>query len=90
MGGSVDARHNLGAFDWNAGNHHRAMKHFILAAKAGEASSLDEVKDGFMKGVVTKDEFASTLRAYHERQKEMKSDMREEAAEAYKYANIYN
>ena len=38
------------------------------------------VKKGFMKGDVTKDEYANTLRAYHERQKEMKSKERDMAA----------
>ena len=31
---------------------------------------------------ITKDEYASTLRAYHDRQKEMKSDTRNKAAAA--------
>ena len=41
---------------------------------------MDLVKSGFMKGIVTKDEYASTLRAHHDRQKEVKSDERDKAA----------
>ena len=35
MNGDIYARHNLGAFEGNTGNNHRAMKHFLLAASAG-------------------------------------------------------
>ena len=79
--GNVIARHNLGCVEGNAGNHQRAMKHFMLAAKAGNKDSLDEVKRGFTKGLVTKDEYESTLRAYHVCQAEMKSETRDNAAE---------
>ena len=80
MGGFMPARHNLGRMEWNAGNHHLAMRHFTISARAGDKESLDPVKRGFMAGIVTKDEYANTLRVYHERQKEMKSDAREQAA----------
>jgi hypothetical protein len=79
MKGDVMARYNLGALEGQTGNHHRATKHFIIAAKAGHTESLDVVKKGFTKGLVTKDEYASVLRAYHERQTEMKSVARDAA-----------
>ena len=81
MKGDVMARYNLGALEGQTGNHHRATKHFIIAAKAGHTESLDVVKKGFTKGFVTKDEYASTLRAYHESQTEMKSEARDKAAD---------
>ena len=81
MMGFADARHNLGVLEaeGQSGNYDRAcversMKHFILAARAGYEASLGIVKGGFKEGMVTKDEFANTLRAYHDRQKEMKSE----------------
>ena len=83
MKGSVTARHNLGCVEGNTGNHQRAMKHFMLAAKAGDKDSLDQVKKGFMDGAVTKDEYAGTLRAFHGRQTEMKSEARDKAAELH-------
>jgi len=43
---------------------------------------LDNVKRGYKYGLITKDEYADTLRFYHERQKEMKSDERDKAAAA--------
>ena len=79
MGGNVHARHNLGSLEGQAGNHRRAFRHYIISAKAGYTRSLEGVKQGFMKGIVTKDEYANTLRAHHERQKEMMSDMRDKA-----------
>ena len=80
MAGDKDARHNLACDEGQAGNYHRAMKHFIIAARAGHELSFDAVKKGFMRGFVGKDDYANTLRAYHERQKEMKSNERDKAA----------
>ena len=79
MMGSVDARFKLGNKEARAGNE-RAKKHYILGSKAGHKTSLEAVKKAYEYGLVTKDEYASTLRAYHERQKEMKSDARDKAA----------
>ena len=77
MKGSVNARHNLGIHEYNAGNHHRAFKHFILSARAGYKKSLDTVKVGYTEDMVTKDEYANALRAYQQRHDEMKSDGRD-------------
>ena len=43
--------------------------------------SLDLVKKGVVNKLATKDEYESTLRAYHECQTEMKSDARDLAAD---------
>ena len=80
MNGYVSARHNLAMVEWEKGNQHRAMKHFIIAARASDEGSLDKVKHGFKVGLVTKDEYANTLRAYQKSNKEMKSDARDKAA----------
>ena len=82
MNGNVGARHNLGCMEGEAGNHDRAKKHFILAAKAGFKKSLDNVKGGYIHGFVTRDEYANTLRAYQQRHDEMKSDNRDKARAA--------
>ena len=55
MNGDVDARHNLGCMEGQAGNDDRAMKHFILSARDGHKKSLDGVKAGFMNGFVKTD-----------------------------------
>ena len=83
MNGNIRARHNLGCGEVDAGNNHRAMKHFILSARAGDKDSLDAVKQGFMKGYVIRDEYANTLRAYQQRVNEMKSDDRGKAESFY-------
>ena len=82
MMGDVDVRQNLGRIEWKAGNYQRTYKHLIIAARAGHTESLDVVKMGFQLEYVAKDEYASTLRAYHESQTEMKSKARE-GARAY-------
>ena len=81
MKGDVNARYNLGALESEAGNYQRAYKHLIIAARAGHTESLDAVKIGFRNGSVTKNEYESTLRAYHERQSEMKSEARDQATD---------
>jgi len=80
ISGHIMARHNLGALESRAGNEHRAMKHMMISARAGYKKSLDYVKAGYMDGFITKVEYANTIRAFHERQQEMKSDMRDKAA----------
>ena len=79
MNGDVQARNNLGCMEGQAGNHQRAMNHFKLAARSGHTKSLDTVKDGYMGGYVTKDEYANTLREYQKSQDEMKSKARDQA-----------
>jgi len=73
MGGDIHARFHLGVSEGKAGNEHRALKHLFIAARAGDKRSLDIIKKAFMKGVVTKDEYAHTLRTYQKIRSEMKS-----------------
>ena len=80
MNGSSQARHNLACVEGRAGNYHRAFKHFMLSARVGDKKSLDKVKEGFMVGIISKDEYANALRAYQERYNEMKSDARDKVA----------
>ena len=80
MNGHVKARNNLGVLDYEAGNHHRSYKHFIIAARAGHTNALNSVKQGYTEGHVTKDQYANTLREYQKSQDEMKSDARDKAA----------
>jgi len=80
IGGHEMARHNLGAIEYNKGNNERAYKHYMIAAKAGMDNALKVVGDGYKYGYVTKDEYASTLRAYQVSVNEMKSKQRTIAA----------
>ena len=84
MNGSVGARHNLGTHEYEGGKYHRAMKHFNLAAKAGDDDALNTVKGGYIDGYVTKEEYANTLREYQKIRDEMKSEARDKALEYIK------
>ena len=80
MNGDIEARHNLGAFEYDAGDYQRAFKHYMIAARAGYTTALDMVKHGYTGGHVTKEEYANTLREYQKSQDEMKSEARDKAA----------
>ena len=80
IGGHELARYDLGVIEENKGNMNRAMKHYVIAARCGVDKSLKLVGEGYKAGYVTKDEYASTLRAYQHSCDEMKSEQREEAA----------
>ena len=81
IGGHEAARHCLGMMERDiAKDTATAMKHFMIAARSGYDDSLKEVGEGYKAGVVTKDEYANTLRAHKEYQDRMKSKEREEAA----------
>ena len=80
IGGNVKARYNLGIFEYNAGNMNRAVKHWMISASAGHDKSLKEIRECFMDGHATKDDFEKALRAHKEAADEMKSDQRDAAA----------
>ena len=88
MGGSISARHNIGCVEGDAGNYQRAYKHFVISAKAGHEGSLDIMKQGVTHGLITKDVYTAVSRVCHDRQKEMKSDMREAAKEMERNVNV--
>ena len=79
IGGHEGARLNLGMIDKHIGKMDRAMKHFMLAARSGFDVALKEVGEGYKAGHVTKDEYASTLRAFKDATDEMKSEQRTRA-----------
>ena len=88
MEGHAMARHNVGAKEGQAGNMDKAVKHFMIAAGVGYNDSLEKIKQMFMNGQATKDEYAKALRAYQENLAEIKSPQRDEAAafdDRYKY-----
>ena len=87
MGGDADSRHNLGTFEYTAGNTERAMKHFMIAVEGGSNSSLKRIQELYSGGQATRDEYTNALRAYQEYLVEVKSSQRDEAAayEDYKY-----
>ena len=85
IGGNLQSRHSLGiiAFYGKPQRAELAMKHWILAAEAGNDASLENVKVGYQKGCVTKDVYTKTLRAHKSAADELQSDQRDKAMEYY-------
>ena len=79
IGGHPDARDNLALLERRNGRLDRAVKHWIIAAKLGHHKSLDEVKDLYKAGIVSKDDFNAALRGYQTAIEATKSPQREEA-----------
>ena len=79
MNGHIESRHSLGVVEYNAGNYHLAVEHFLISAKMGDKDSLDEIKEMFTDRIVTKEQYADAKRAYQEAVEETKSHQREEA-----------
>ena len=88
MGGHVATRHNLGISEGLDGNIDRALKHFMIAVNFGDNDSLENIKQMYMDGDATKEDYAKALRAYQTYLVEIKSPQRDEAAayrDEYKY-----
>jgi len=83
MGGNVSARYNLGHLEYSAGNVSRALKHWMIAARAGHDKALAAIRGRYMSGQATKGDFEKALRAHKHARDEMKSEQREEAAVVY-------
>ena len=91
MKGQVEARHNLGCSERDAGNYDRALKHWMISAGGGEKESLTTIREMFKMGVATKEDYTQVLRAYQAYLGEIKSVQRNEAAaadEEYKYSEV--
>ena len=88
MRGNTDAMHNLGVLEFNAGNMDRALKHDMVAAGCGDNDSLENIKQTFMNGKATKDDYTNALRSYQAYLVDIKSSQRDQAAatnDHYKY-----
>jgi len=79
MGGDVNARYNLGI---NEAQAERALRHHMIAVRAGENDSLKEIQELYSKGDATKDDYMTALQSYQEYLGEIKSAQRDKAAAA--------
>ena len=77
--GHLQARNDLGVMEGGRGNHHRAMKHFMISANSGNDDALKSVQSGYRNGLVTKNDFEKTLRAHKKSRDELKSEWRDKA-----------
>ena len=87
-GGYVMARKSLGFLEMRIGNIDRATKHWLIAASSGSVIALNKIREGFVEGFVTKDEFETVLRAHKDSTDEMKSDQRDIAREYYGFPTV--
>ena len=78
--GHSTARHNLGCYECERGNCDRAVRHFLISAKMGMGESLEQIKELFKEGLLTKSQYAEALKGYQDAMEEMKSPGREEAS----------
>lgn len=84
IGGHPIARYNLGCVEIENGRFDRAMKHFIIAANLGYDKALDRAKQGFVDGIVNKDDYAAALRGHQAAVDAAKSEQRDAAFAFFK------
>jgi len=82
IGGHPRARFNLGVVSTRDGKSSRAVKHYIIAASQGNDDALEQLKELYKKGRLTKAELAAALRAHQAAVDSTKSPQREAAAHA--------
>jgi len=77
MAGHEVARYMLGFMDFEEGKKERAVKHWIIAASAGNQHAMHQLRNFFEKGVVNRTTIDSTLTAYNNSCAEMRSEARD-------------
>ena len=88
--GDMISRYILGRMDMMNGKNVRALKHFLICAKAGYEPSLHPIKLYFKGGYMTKSAYAVALRACKKQQADRKSAMRDEALVYCANPSLYN
>ena len=79
MQGHVLSRFNLGNHEGHKGSHDRAVRHYMISAKMGHKGSLEAIKEMFVRGLATKEQYAEALKGYQNAVEETKSHDRDEA-----------
>ena len=77
MAGHEVARNNLGNIEAKGGNMGQAVKHFTIAASAGDYTAIHVLVALFEAGAVSRDVIYSTLTAYNNSCAEMRGDGRD-------------
>jgi TPR repeat protein len=77
MAGHELARFNIGTMEAQSGNVERALKHWMIAASAGEYISMQNLLIALKKGMVSRNQIDSTLAAYNNSCVEMRSEARD-------------
>jgi hypothetical protein len=84
IGGHPTARALLANYDMENGRFERAAKHFIISANLGCDISLQQIKELFVRGVVSKEDYCAALRGYQAAVEAAKSAEREKGEAFYK------
>ncbi|KAL7527837.1 hypothetical protein ACHAXR_002155 [Thalassiosira sp. AJA248-18] len=79
IGGNNDARSQLALMEMNFGNTEKAMKHYLIAARAGYTPAMKKLQPQYSNGNITKEEFEQTLREHKDSADSMKSEQRDVA-----------
>eukprot|EP00984_Skeletonema_dohrnii_P026222 scaffold15548_cov84-Skeletonema_dohrnii-CCMP3373.AAC.5 len=82
IGGHAKARYELSSYEWTNGRFDRAVKHLIISAHLGFDDSIKQLRTSYVDGLVSKEEFATALRAHQAAVDATKSPQREAAAKA--------
>lgn len=80
--GNTVARDLLGNIESQNGDNARALRHWMIAARAGSDSCMDIIKKMALEcnpPLATKEQYVETLRAWKDASDEMKSEQREKA-----------
>jgi TPR repeat protein len=88
IAGHVKARYNLGCYEENNDKMDRAVKHYIIAASLGDDDSLKELREQYVDGNISKEDFAAALRAHQAAVDATKSPQREAAEEYFRSKSI--
>eukprot|EP00984_Skeletonema_dohrnii_P025061 scaffold14195_cov155-Skeletonema_dohrnii-CCMP3373.AAC.8 len=80
IAGHPEARYNLACYEGEKGRCDRMVKHLIISASLGCDYSIEGMKLCYKEGKVSKEDFASVLRAHQAAVNETKSPQREEAS----------
>ena len=89
IGGDPIARYNLGEMDEEAGNIERALKHYMIAVRDGDAESLTAIQRLYSNGLATKEDYTKALQLYQTYLNEIKSKQRDKAAAYRKRCRYY-
>ena len=79
MAGHEVARLNLGYMEAQSGNMGQAVKHWTIAASAGEYNAMKNLLIAFNQGTTSRNAIDSTLTAYNTSCAEIRSEARDAA-----------
>jgi len=85
MAGNEVYGFNLGCMEGRSRNIERAVKHWVIAASAGEYGAMHTLTKNFEQGWVSRDTIDSTLTAYNSSCAEMRSEARDTVIRIHSY-----